>query len=658
MRLTLRTLLAWLDDTLPPEEVREIGVQVSETPYAQQLVERIRKVTRRRRLTVPPNTGPEGVDPNLVAAYLDNELEADRVAELEKRCLASDVHLAEVASCHQILSLIKNKAKVPPESRYRMYRLFKGPEAVRTSYKGAAPPGDRGLLGTNEMAGIDAPGDGQPPWAGASPPRPSTFERLGPPLVAVALIAALTLVGLLNLRSADVQVRQYDTDLAGNRRVPLDPEEGGAEDGEVVEGAEEAAPLVPAPPIRDERPAEPDADVDPDAGPDPDGGPAPGPNPAAPLPDGVAAVLEQVDGVALGATPMGATWDWQPHGAGDPLVVGELVVNLFPFRSTLGFGAVHVTMVGQADLRIAEPRAGLDARFDLVDGDVVFRADEPGATVGVGFEGRMLAVEPPTGQPVGLSWIGDRAPGEPAGRPLLGIWAPSGTLRVTPGGLGGEPRTFDGPVEVRFDPKAGTLDAEAAVTPDWVADPGPSPAEEQLGESFAPLFEQFPGSITFALLEGLQGDDPDIQAAAVAALGAMSTVEPANLEQVMPLLNQVNAPSLRSSAIDVLRRRISRGPAAAEEVLDLLGRFTDPAEEADELGLLLVGLGPDDRSDPDRVAGLVADLSSPNPSVRQLAIEALRALTGREALGYDPDQPEGPGLKAWQDLLRSGRLSP
>jgi hypothetical protein len=33
-------------------------------------------------------------------------------------------------------------------------------------------------------------------------------------------------------------------------------------------------------------------------------------------------------------------------------------------------------------------------------------------------------------------------------------------------------------------------------------------------------------------------------------------------------------------------------------------------------------------------------------------------LTGREALGYDPDAPEGPGLKAWKDLLKEDRLTP
>src|ERR1700739_741024 len=105
LRLTLRTLLAWLDDTLSPSEVREIGRQVGESPVGKELVERIQRVTRQRRLTVPRSSGREPTDPTLVAAYLDSELDPESVGEFEKKCLTSDVHLAEVASVHQILSL-------------------------------------------------------------------------------------------------------------------------------------------------------------------------------------------------------------------------------------------------------------------------------------------------------------------------------------------------------------------------------------------------------------------------------------------------------------------------------------------------------------------------------------------------------------------------
>ena len=131
MRLTLRTLLAWLDDTLQPTQVREIGRQVAESPFAQELTERIHRVTRQRRLSVPSSSGSDGADPNVVASYLDNDLDPESVAEYEKQCLTSDVKLAEVASVHQILSLLGQKVRVPAEAKARMYQLVKGRETVR-----------------------------------------------------------------------------------------------------------------------------------------------------------------------------------------------------------------------------------------------------------------------------------------------------------------------------------------------------------------------------------------------------------------------------------------------------------------------------------------------------------------------------------------------
>src|SRR5262245_26921338 len=124
VRLTLRTLLAYLDDTLQAAEIKEIGQKVAESDAAQELVARLKAVTRRRRLTAPPMTGPNGLDPNRVSEYLDNELASEELAELEKLALESDVHLAEIAACHQILTLVLGEpALVPPKARERMYGL-------------------------------------------------------------------------------------------------------------------------------------------------------------------------------------------------------------------------------------------------------------------------------------------------------------------------------------------------------------------------------------------------------------------------------------------------------------------------------------------------------------------------------------------------------
>jgi hypothetical protein len=133
MRLTLRTLLAYLDDTLEPAQAKLIGQKVAESDTAQELIARIKQVTRRRRLTTPPPAGGPGgkIDANTIAEYLDNSVSAEQLGEVEQICLASDVHLAEVAACHQILTLIMGEpALVPPMAKQRMYGLVKGPEAI------------------------------------------------------------------------------------------------------------------------------------------------------------------------------------------------------------------------------------------------------------------------------------------------------------------------------------------------------------------------------------------------------------------------------------------------------------------------------------------------------------------------------------------------
>jgi hypothetical protein len=150
VRLTLRTLLAYLDDTLEPAQAKLIGQKVAESDTAQELIARIKQVTRRRRLTTPPVAGAGNkTDPNTIAEYLDNTLPSEQLGEVEEICLASDVHLAEIAACHQILTLVLGEpALVPPTSRQRMYALVKGPEAI--PFRKAASPLDTGDGGADD----------------------------------------------------------------------------------------------------------------------------------------------------------------------------------------------------------------------------------------------------------------------------------------------------------------------------------------------------------------------------------------------------------------------------------------------------------------------------------------------------------------------------
>lgn len=122
MRLTLRTLLAYLDDRLPPANAREIGQKIANSPFTTDLVERIRDVKRRRRLADPGKAQPM-IEPNLIAEYLDDQLTPDLVARIEREILASDAMLAEVAAAHEILGLLRDPVTVEPRLRDRLYGL-------------------------------------------------------------------------------------------------------------------------------------------------------------------------------------------------------------------------------------------------------------------------------------------------------------------------------------------------------------------------------------------------------------------------------------------------------------------------------------------------------------------------------------------------------
>jgi|GEM_PF-2166257 len=118
MRLTLRTLLGWIDGVLPPDKQELIGERVPGSELAMGLCARIRRA-------VAEGTDRPGIDgdPNLVAEYLDNTLATADLPAFEKLCIESEPHLVDVASCHNMLADIFHGPRVAMLTRERRHGL-------------------------------------------------------------------------------------------------------------------------------------------------------------------------------------------------------------------------------------------------------------------------------------------------------------------------------------------------------------------------------------------------------------------------------------------------------------------------------------------------------------------------------------------------------
>jgi hypothetical protein len=247
-------MLAYLDDILEPEDADDIGKKIAESDFANSLVHRTRDCVHRQRLGTPALAGKGlAADANTVAEYLDNTLEGERVPEFEKVCLESDVHLAEVASCHQILTLVLGEpAEINAASRERMYQLVHQEEAGTTTDEQAEP--------TKQLASRQPPVAAVPSNGRRHRPEIPDYLRESEkarrwPLVSTIAIAALVTLAIL-LVAGPPGLRQQVTALFAGGGQPKEASADGQREPIAMPGKEASEPREPESTATDDTPTQ------------------------------------------------------------------------------------------------------------------------------------------------------------------------------------------------------------------------------------------------------------------------------------------------------------------------------------------------------------------------------------------------------------------
>ncbi|MBQ6106770.1 MAG: hypothetical protein IJK97_01065 [Thermoguttaceae bacterium] len=127
MRLTLRTLLNWLNNNLSAADAALVAQKVEESELAKALKAQIEGIMAQEHLPAPEllDGTPKG-NANAAAEYLDNSMDPKQTPDFEKFCIHSDIMLGEIAGCHEILSqALTQKLELAPELRVKLCDLYK-----------------------------------------------------------------------------------------------------------------------------------------------------------------------------------------------------------------------------------------------------------------------------------------------------------------------------------------------------------------------------------------------------------------------------------------------------------------------------------------------------------------------------------------------------
>ncbi len=713
MRLTLRTILAYIDDVLEPAQAREIGEKIAEGKEASALVSRIQDVLRRRRIGAPELTGPgSGPDPNIVSDYLENLLSPNEVVELERLCQKSDIHLAEVAGCHKILTLVLGQPiDVSDEIRERMYAL--GNTSVSGSEAAPLPPSQAMSEGVS-VADADFMETGLPAYL----TRRSYAKSYG----AAALILVVTLGWILLVvndhrlwdrpEAALARLNSEETTIeealpAGDTAAPADGNVNSNPVPTAVPTAVPAAAPIPVPgtvpatvaksdespsasvspetpkpvettpPVAEEKPAMPVA-VAPVSPPvvAPVPGATPGtqplPNAPVPMPPGTVVVpveplvqpvppelvMTYLAGDELILQPHVADPGWAVSGRELPVENNATLASPSPFRNSYRIGdSLTLTMYGKTRIQRLSRTPDVDFGLLLDCGQItLFRSYESTAPVTVrvrvlGRDWTLALLEPGTRVGIELDpLLPNGPPGDMAEVTIEGgVVVAEGKVSVrTPGG----PVVEYGPRHgyARW-PSTGTGQLVTKVdptVPDWATAEGPFVTPA--ARQFGRLFhkEFNPAQSVETSIVPLLKD----RRAGLSELAAKTLALIGDWKDLVPALKNDHQET-RLAAIYALRNELAKNPGSAGAIREELGR-NFPTEKVEPLIRLLWGFNAEDARRPGPSLQLVEWLKDDEIAIRELAFHYISKLTARthDYLPMAPATERKATVYRWEEYLK------
>ncbi len=358
-------------------------------------------------------------------------------------------------------------------------------------------------------------------------------------------------------------------------------------------------------------------------------------------------MVESTDGVVLRFNSAERTWDRVMGTA--PLTRSDRILCLAPFQARLELGKTKLVLESDTEVRIVAPAAEVAPGLELVHGRI--RIQQPAASaLDIVLASRKISLAAADDSTLALERTPERVYGvvKPPVAPPLFIYCTRGEVNIT---VGKQQETLKPSDALALDATS-PVQRSKQDAPAWASAAEPPAHELQIRDQFLHAFHVGRPVLTevVAASEDESADTKRLSIQALKSLGELSLL--------MPILNRKDDPIARRRAITETRAYRSVGPAEASRVHDQLLEEFGP-ENAPIVEKLLVGFAPEETSNPKLFTLLVETLSPEQQAVgvRELALENLKRLTGRDDLGYNPDHPEEKdGLKAWQDLDAEGKL--